>query len=437
MKSLILLLSGAFLIMITGCSKNKDVNPSGPPTITGVSNFIAGIGYNVIVTGTNFSSVAANNAVTINNVPMIVNASSSTQLSFYSTNAVSGTLTISVNGKSISFPTAIRIVSLTVSTLAGTGTPGSDNGAGNAATFNQPWGCAVGPDGSVYIADSYNNKIREIATDGTVTTFAGTGTAGNNDGLASSATFNTPYGITVDSNGNVYVSDLVTDNIRKITPDGNVSTFAGSPTGRTGSNDGNDTSASFHDPLGLVTDASGNVYVADAANNVIRKITPAGVVTTIAGTGFAGATNGTAPSATFNTPLSLAIDASGNLYITEKNNYDIRKLDISGNVTTVAGTGQPGSSDGQGTSAAFNFPVGIVTDGNGNLFVTDNGYGTIRMITATGFVATVAGNGSGSSTDGTGYGASFDDPLGLAIDKAGTLFVADNTSNKIRKVVIQ
>jgi len=429
--------SVALIITISSCIKKPNVNPSGPPTITGVSNFIAGIGYTVIVTGTNFSSAAANNTVTINNIPMTVISAASTQLSFFSTNAVSGTLSISVNGKVTTFPTSIRIISLTTSTLAGSGSPGSDDGMGTAATFNQPWSCAYGPDGYLYVADSYNNKIRKIKIDGTVSTVAGTGAKGNTDGAGAITTFDTPYGIAVDNSGNIFVSDIGTDNIRKITPGGTVSTFAGSPTGRIGSNDGNDTTASFHNPLGLVTDANGNVYVADGGNNSIRKITAAGVVSTIAGTGFAGAANGSASTATFNAPLCLAIDGSGNLYVTEMNNYDIRKIDAGGNVTTIAGTGQAGSSDGQGTSAAFNFPVGIVSDGQGNLFVTDNGYGTIRMITSTGFVATVAGNGIGTSTDGVGIGSGFSNPLGMAIDPNGNLYVCDNASNKIRKVVIQ
>ena len=442
MKSLSLLFRCCFALAITAgiqsCGKKPaGVNPSGPPTITGVSNFIAGIGYNVIIAGTNFSTQASNNSVTINNVPMVVTASTSTQISFYSTNAVSGTLTVSVNGKNASFATAIRIISLTATTLAGSGGVGSDNGPGISATFNGPWGCAVGPDGNLYVADAGNNEIRKITADGTVSTVAGTGTQGNNDGAAANATFNTPYGITVDNSGNIFVSELGTDNIRKITPGGMVSTFAGSPTGRVGSNDGNDTTASFNNPLGMTTDGDGNVYVADAANNIIRKITPAGVVTTIAGTGFAGASNGSAASATFNTPLCIARDGSGNLFITEKSNYDIRKIDAGGNVTTIAGTGQAGSSDGQGTSAGFNYPVGIVTDGNGNLFVTDNGYGTIRMITSAGFVATVAGNGSQTSVDGIGYGAGFNNPLGLSIDAGGTLYVMDFSSNKVRKVIIQ
>jgi sugar lactone lactonase YvrE len=436
-----LLLHSCFLVflvyIVEGCKKEKALTPSGPPTITGISNTVAGIGYQVIITGTNFSPGTTGNNVTINSIPATVISASATQLAVIFTNAVTGKISVTVNGNTATSSNNIRIINLSVTTLAGSGAIGSADGAGTAASFNGQWGCAMGANGNLYVADSYNNKIRKISFDGTVSTVAGTGVQGNKDGLLASATFSLPYGIVIDKDGNIYVSDLGFDNIRKITPDGMVSTFAGSPTGRTGSDDGTDTSATFKDPLGLATDADGNIYVADAANNKIRKITPGGTVTTIAGTGAAGALNGSALSSTFNSPLSIAIDAGKNLFVTEENNYDIRKIAADGTVTTVAGTGQAGSSDGAGTAAGFNFPVGIVADLSGNLYVTDNGDGTIRIITPGGFVATLAGNGNQSSVDGIGFGASFNDPLGMAIDSGGKLYVMDNASNKVRKVTVQ
>ncbi len=439
MKSSVVLHSCILVIVVcivAGCKKEKAIVPSGPPSITDVSNSVAGIGYQIIITGNNFSQNAANNTVTINGTTGTVISASSTQLSVIFTNAVTGKISVEVNGNSTTSANAIRIINLSVTTLAGSGIAGSTDGTGTAASFNQQWGCAVDANGNVFVADSYNNKIRKIASDGTVTTVAGTGTQGNKDGLSESATFSLPFGIVVDKDDNIYVSDLGFDNIRKITPAGIVSTFAGSPTGQTGSADGADTSATFQDPLGLATDADGNIYVSDAANNKIRKITPGGIVTTIAGTGAAGAANGSALSATFNSPLSIAVDANKNIFVTEKNNYDIRKIATDGTVTTVAGTGQPGSSDGTGTAAGFNFPVGIVADASGNLYVTDNGYGTIRIITPGGFVATLAGNGNQSSVDGLGFSASFDNPLGMAIDKGGNLYVMDNASDKVRKITV-
>ena len=427
-----------FLVFIlAGCKKDNGITPSGPPTIAGISNPVAGIGYHILIDGSNFSTSAAANAVAINGVAGTVSSASSNQLTVFFTNAVTGKISVTVNGNTATSGIDTRIINLSVTTLAGSGTQGSTDGAGTAASFNGQWGCAMGANGNLYVADTYNNKIRKIAFDGTVTTIAGTGVQGNQDGAAAIATFSLPYGITVDKNDNIYVSEIGTDNIRKIAPDGTVSTFAGSPTGQTGSLDGADTSATFNDPLGLATDADGNIYVSDAANNKIRKITPGRIVTTIAGTGSSGAANGTALSATFNTPLSIAVDGAKNLFVTEKSNYDIRKIAADGSVTTVAGTGQPGSADGAGTSASFNFPVGIVADLSGNLYVTDNAFGTVRIITPAGFVATLAGNGNSASVDGIGLGAGFDNPLGMAIDSGGNLYVMDNASNKVRKVTIQ
>src|SRR6185437_15830172 len=439
MKSLLFRLGllAFFICIFAGCKKNKITAPSGPPTITGVSNPVAGIGYHILVAGTNFSSSISGNTVAINGVTGVVTSASSNQLAVVFTNTVTGKISVTVNGNTATSGIDTRIINLSVSTLAGSGAIGSDNGAGNVASFNGQWGCAMGANGNLFVADTYNHKIRKVAFDGTVSTVAGTGSQGNQDGPSGTATFNYPYGIAVDKNDNIYVSEIGSDNIRKIAPDGTVSTFAGSPSGRTGSSDGTDTSATFQDPLGLAADADGNIYVADAANNKIRKITPAGVVTTIAGNGTAGAGNGTALSATFNTPLSVAVDAGKNLYVTEQKNYDIRKIASDGTVTTVAGTGQAGSADGPGSSAGFNFPVGIVADLSGNLYVTDNGYGTIRIITPSGFVATVAGNGNQTSIDGIGYQASFNNPLGMAMDSGGNLYVMDNSSNKVRKVIVQ
>ena len=176
------------------------------------------------------------------------------------------------------------------------------------------------------------------------------------------ATFGMPYGIAIDKDGNLYVSDLGFNNIRKITPGGMVSTLAGSLNGLSGSDDGPGTAARFNVPLGLVTDPGDNVFVVDAQNNKIRKITPLGMVTTVAGSGAVGAADGGATIASFSTPLAIAIDAGGNLYVTEQGNYKIRKITAAGDVSTFAGSGTAGSADGMGTAASFNFPVGIAID---------------------------------------------------------------------------
>jgi streptogramin lyase len=211
-----------------------------------------------------------------------------------------------------------------VSTLAGSGTAGFTNGAGAGASFYGPYGVAVDTAGDVYVADLNNNAIRKITPAGVVTTLAGTGAAGYTNGPGTSATFRGPYGVAVDSAGNVYVADTGNNVIREITPAGVVSTFAG--TGSTGFANGPGSSATFEQPIGVAVDSVGNVYVADGGNNAIREITPAGVVSTLAGTGAAGFANGPGSAATFSDPTYLAVDGAGNVYVSDSNNYIIRKI---------------------------------------------------------------------------------------------------------------
>jgi streptogramin lyase len=266
-----------------------------------------------------------------------------------------------------------------VSTLAGTGSPGIVNDKDAAAKFSAPNGLAIDASGNVYVADQGNSVIREILTTGTVVTFAGKGSGGAANGKADTATFRGPAAIAFDSGGNLFVADEGNNLIRKITPQGIVSTFAGS--GKNGSANGQDTLASFSEPVGLAVDASNNVYVADEGNNLIRKITPAGAVTTFAGSGASGNADGVGTSASFNEPTGLAADANGNVYVADSNNNLIRKIASDGTVTTFAGSGQLGFANGALTSASFSAPQGLVVDVYGNVYVTDSGNNLLREIT--------------------------------------------------------
>ena len=325
------------------------------------------------------------------------------------------------------------ILQYDVTTLAGTGDDGSNDGPGETATFNKPWGMAIGPDGSLYIADNWNHKIRKIATDGKVSTYAGTGSVGYADNACSSATFFCPEGIAVDKDGNVYVADAANSVIRKITSTlttCQVSTLAGS--GFAGSADGVGTEASFNFPRGLTVDTSGNVYVADRSNNKIRKVTRAGVVITIAGTGPAGNTNGAAlTTATFDEPAGIAVDETlGVLYVNEGgNNADVRKITFDGmgnplTVSTLAGLGVSPAIDGIGLNAI---------DANGNLYVADGYNNAIRIISPAGDVKTLAGTGKAGADNGPADQATFNGPLGVT-SNAGIVYVADGYNNKIRKI---
>ena len=221
-------------------------------------------------------------------------------------------------------------------------------------------GVAVDSAGNVYVADTYNDEIRKITPSGVVTTLAGSaGQAGSSDGTGSAARFDWPEGVAVDSAGNVYVADCRNDEIRKITPSGVVTTLAGSA-GQYGSSDGTGSAARFDGPMGVAVDSAGNVYVADYGNDEIRKITPSGVVTTLAGSaGQTGSSDGTGSAARFYYPEGVAVDSAGNVYVADAGNDEIRKITPSGVVTTLAGSaGQTGSSNGTGSAASFYFPRG-------------------------------------------------------------------------------
>ncbi|MEQ5838511.1 NHL repeat-containing protein [Paraburkholderia acidicola] len=265
-----------------------------------------------------------------------------------------------------------------------------------------------------------------------VTTFAGSLASGATDGTGSAALFNGPAAVTADATGNVYVADSNNNTIRKITPAGVVTTLAGSATA--GSTNGTGAAASFNGPFGVAVDASGNVYVTDSNNNEIRKITPAGVVTTLAGSGAAGSADGTGAAASFSNPNGVAVDASGNVYVADSGNNKIRKITQAGVVTTLAGAGAAGSADGSGAAASFSFPGGVALDGAGNLYVADTSNNEIRKITPAGVVTTLAGSAASGSTDSTGSAASFNGPFGVSVDASSNIYVADSNNNVIRKI---
>ncbi len=312
---------------------------------------------------------------------------------------------------------------------------GTDDGTGSAARLNQPKGLAVDSAGNVYVADSFNETIRKITSGGVVTTFAGmAGNSGSIDGALGVAKFTGPAATGVDSAGNVYVADFGNSTIRKITPGGLVSTFAGLA-GNTGTTDATGGLARFNQPAGIAVDGSDNVYVADTGNHTIRKITPGGVVTTFAGiAGSIGAENGVLGVARLDTPTGLTVDSSGNVYVADFFNDSIRVITTGGTVSTLAGlSGSPGSTDGNGTAARFNRPSGVAVDGFGNVYVADTYNNTIRRITSGGVVTTLAGSPLLSgTTDSTGSAARFDHPVGIAVDSASNVYVADTQNHTIR-----
>jgi len=334
-----------------------------------------------------------------------------------------------------------------VSTLAGTfGAPGSADGTGNAARFYYPCGIAVDSAGNVYVSEILNQTIRKITPGGVVSTIAGApGAKGSADGPGALARFHNPADLAIDNTGNLYVADNLNSTIRKIVlgssmRDISVSTFAGTA-GVVGNTDGTGAAASFNGPYGLSVDGAGNVYVADTYNHTIRKITPARVVTTFAGTaGIQGAADGTGSAAQFNTPTDINVNSAGTLlYVADYGNNEIRKITSRRVVSTFAGSvnnppGGAGYVDGTGRAARFNILLGIGLAGT-TLYVADTNH-TIRKITSTGVVTTLAGTPDvAGSADGTGTSAQFNYPYSVAGDSKGNVYVSDRNNCTVRKIV--
>jgi len=345
--------------------------------------------------------------------------------------------------------------------VADTGSSGS-SGSSGPATFFQPGSLAIDSIGNLYVADTGNYVIRKVTPDGVITTLAGSlGMSGSSDGTGTSATFGNLGGLGIDASGNLYAGDLEYENIRKITPDGVVTTFAG-PVGGTGGTGGSGSSGSsgavtITYPSGIAVDSNGNLFVADSGNGAIEEVSSTGVVTLFAGasgasgsSGGSGASDGTGTNATFGQPVGIAFDPQGNLIVADMGTNSIRKITPGGYVSTLAGsltgssgpvgdTGDTGAYDGTGTAAFFASPQGVAVNSQGTIYVTDTDHTAIRQISPTGVVTTLAGlpgSGTGgvSYSDGTGTNATFGMPTGIVVDSSGKLFVSDTIEQVIREI---
>ena len=278
-----------------------------------------------------------------------------------------------------------------VTLLAGTqGIPGSADGQGLAARFRNPGGLALDASGNLLVADTGNHTLRRVAPDGTVTTLAGSpGVPGTLDAVGTLARFNGPYGLAVDGTGGVYISDSQNHTIRLMATDGTVSTYAGKA-GQSGSTDASGGSARFDQPNGLALASNGTLYVADYGNSCLRVIAPSGQVSTLAGlAGTPAYADGTGSAARFNLPVGIALDASGNLWIADTHNHAVRRVTPAGVVTVIAGSGSAGNIDGTGAAALFNQPCGITLLPTGNLLVVDTHNHLLRLLTPAGVVTTL------------------------------------------------
>jgi sugar lactone lactonase YvrE len=327
-----------------------------------------------------------------------------------------------------------------VTRVAGTGLPGysGDSGPALSAQLNNPQGVAVDASGNLYIADSSNYRIRKVSASGTITTVAGNGTYGysGDGGPATIAEIGYPYGLAVDSSGNLYISDISNEVVRKVATSGTITTVAGNGTYGYAGDGGPATSAELYGPYGVAVGPSGNLYIADSYNYRIRMVSAGGVVTTVAGNGDYGfgGDGGPATSALLSEPSGVAVDAAGNLYLADTYNQRIRKVSAAGIITTVAGNGSTGylGDGGAATSAQLNNPLGVAVDAGGNLHISDSGNVRIRSASAAGTISTLVGGAIGDG--GLGVFGSLNRPYGVARDNAGNTYVADTDNNRVRKV---
>ena len=329
----------------------------------------------------------------------------------------------------------------TITTIAGR-TFSGDGGPASQAQLSEPEGVAADRAGNVYIADSNNHRIRKVDATGTITTIAGTGESGfsGDGGPASQAQLSLPRGVAVDGLGNLYIADRSNSRIRKVDLTGTITTIAGSGAYGFGGDGGPASQAQLSEPYGVAVGGLGNLYIGDRNNQRIRKVDLTGTITTIAGTGERGfgGDGGPASQAQLSEPEGVAVDEAGNLYIADSFNYRIRKVDATGTITTIAGTGERGfgGDGGPASQAQLSNPGGVAVDGLGNLYIVDSFNNRIRKVDATGTITTIAGSGErGFAGDsGPAVEAALDLPVDAAVDRAGYVYIADWLNHVIRKL---
>lgn len=438
-------------VFMASCNKSEKTEPVAPtaetiPVVANVTSTGAQFAGNVTGLGTTQSITSVGFCYSISNQNPTINDNKTSDGTDYGFKSILTNLTPNSTyhirayiqsdagvgyGSVVTFKTSATgaaDTTVTVSTLAGNGIVNAPltNGTGTNASFNNPQGVAVDAQGNIYVADALNHVVRKITPAGVTTTFAGSGQTGFAAGTTTTAQFYSPQGVAVDASNNVYVTDEGNNAVYKIS--GNtVSILAGD--GTVGSSNGTGSAARFNSPQGIAADAQGNVYVADRGSNRIRKITSAGVVTTFAGSGAQGATNATGTDASFYRPTGIAIDANGNFYVADQANDMIRKITAAGVVSTLIGN--------SATRALLNTPAGIAVDAQNNLYITDQS-GRVLKISNGNILYTLAGKTETAGfADGDRATALFASPIGIAVDAAKNIYIGDLNNNRIRKVVVQ
>lgn len=353
------------------------------------------------------------------------------------------------NGSATPFSITTSTPTFFINNTAGTTNGFSgDSGQATASKLNRPQGITSDTSGNIYIADRDNHRIRKISTSGIITTIAGSGATGlglgsfsGDSGQATVAKLNSPTGVSLDTSGNIYIADKSNNRIRKISTSGVITTIAGTGTASFSGDDGQATSATLNLPSGVENDIYGNLYIVDSGNHRIRKVDSSGVITTIAGTGTSGFSGdgGQATAAKLNAPLNIYASRDGFLFISDTNNQRIRKIDLSGVITTIAGSSSVASfsgDNGQATAAKLNFPNSIDFDGMGNMYIVDSGNHRVRKVDSSGIITTIAGSAtSGSSGDGgQATLATLNSPSSLTFDLLGNFYISDFANDRVRKI---
>jgi sugar lactone lactonase YvrE len=419
------------LLFLSACNGEEGEKSQPAPEVTNVAPGSGAKGTEVIITGKNFSTTLSENVVTFNNTTAEVSAATATRLTVeVPAGAGSGEISVTSKSKTASNKPVFGYEWL-VTTVAG-GEEGSEDGAADQAKFSALTGITLDGQGNIYVSDAgLNNTIRKISS-GVVSTLAGS-TVGFKDGTGAEAQLHAPIKIDLDAQGNLFVADWGNARVRRITPGGVVSTFAGSTNGY---EDNVGVLAKFGLIYGLCVDAAGNIYVTDPTYDNIRKITPDGTVTTVAGNGE-GFLDGEASTAKFKNPRAIAAAPDGTLYVSDTENYRVRKISTDGMVSTVVGT-TSGFADGPVASAQFGGTGGLCIDAQGNIYIADVSNNRIRLISPDGVVTTLAGSIQGGvsfgAADGSALQAQFNSPTDIALDVAGNLYVTDSGNDRVRKI---
>ncbi|HEY3129921.1 MAG TPA: IPT/TIG domain-containing protein [Acidobacteriota bacterium] len=453
--------SGKVIVAESG-SSGREIRYGGPTLFSVAPQQVSNRGgTQLTIKGTNFApdTIVIVAGVVISNIEV----KDTQTISFIAPPLPSGPATLTVQNRGGLAQSALLIKAVPLSqlsagqitTVAGGASFAGDGLVATAASISHPFGIAVDPAGNLYVADTFQNRIRKIsAQTGVITTVAGIGQFRftsdiGDDGPAVAAALTFPNGIAVDTVGNLFIADTAADRVRKVAAGtGVITTFAGSgETGFFGDN-GPATGANLNSPQAIAVDASGNVFIADTSNNRIRKVAAGtGIITTVVGSGQAGFSgdNGPATLAALNGPSGIAVDVVGNLFLADAGNHRIRKVSTSGIITTVAGSGPIGEGaggfsgdNGPATAAVLNTPFGVAVDATGNIFIADTGNHRIRKIGTDGIITTVAGNGlaggSFSGDDGPATLAGLAAPIGVVVDAAGNFLIADTLNHRVRKV---